>query len=120
MNIGKMSSRSCSLFKVAYKIILTKPKIANHCTTMTSAYTLLGYTDYRFLGKKLYRLGHYDKRGRFFAMREIKLVYNNGSYGYFLSNKSGKKFFSQKKIRETGMLVKEKMKIKEIEKGQPV
>lgn len=86
---------------------------------MISSYTLLGYPHYRFVGKKLYRLGHKDKRGRFFAMHEIKKVNNNGSFGYFLNDGEKTRFYSEKKIKETGMLIKEKMVIKENVRGMP-
>lgn len=86
---------------------------------MISSYTLQGYKDYRFVGKNLYRLGYKDKRGRWISMKKIKLVANNGSLGYFLMNESGTKYFSQKKIKETGMIVKERFVISEKEKGSP-
>jgi hypothetical protein len=87
---------------------------------MISYYTLHGYHDYRFVGKKLYRLGYNDTKKRRRALHEIKLIYNNGSHGYFLFNESGKKFFSQKKIKDLKMLVKEKMILMEYERGMPL
>jgi hypothetical protein len=86
---------------------------------MISSYTLQGYKDYRFVGKKLYRLGYQSKNGKWIALHEIKLVFNNGSRGYFLSNESGKKYFSLKKIKDLKMLVKEKMVISEKERSVP-